>query len=53
MSLGLNELYMILGFALSAYAIVANDSIQTLVVSQMGRRTRARCRGSSGTRGWA
>jgi len=30
MSLGLNELYMILGFALSAYAIVANDSIQTL-----------------------
>ena len=30
MSLGLNELYMTLGFALSAYAIVANDSIQTL-----------------------
>jgi hypothetical protein len=30
MSLGLNELYMILGFTLSAYAIVANDSIQTL-----------------------
>jgi phosphate/sulfate permease len=30
MSLSLTEAYMIIGFALSAYAIVANDSIQTL-----------------------
>jgi phosphate/sulfate permease len=30
MSISLTEVYMILGFALSAYAIVANDSIQTL-----------------------
>lgn len=30
MSISLIEVYMVLGFALSAYAIVANDSIQTL-----------------------